>query len=100
MAEYCLTLLCTPELEERVLDTLLLAPDLAIFTSAPAAVHGLSHERLDDTEQVLGRAFATQVQALVPAGSCAGLLDMIRREFAGARVRYWVTPVLESGVLA
>lgn len=100
MAEYCLTLLCTPELEERVLDTLLLAPDLTIFTSTPAAVHGLAQERLDDTEQVLGRAFATQVQALVPAASSAALLDIIRREFAGARVRYWVTPVLESGVLS
>lgn len=100
MAEYCLTLLCAPELEERVLDTLLLAPELTIFTSTPAAVHGLSHERLDDTEQVLGRAFATQVQALLPATACNALLAIIRREFAGARVRYWVTPVMESGVLS
>jgi hypothetical protein len=100
MAEYCLTLLCTPDLEERVLDTLLLAEELTIFTSAPAAVHGLAHERLGDTEQVLGRAFATQVQALVPAASCAALLDIIQREFAGANLRYWVTAVQESGVLS
>lgn len=100
MAEFCLTLVCAAELEERVLDALLLTPELTIFTSVPAAVHGLAQHRLDEAEQVLGRAHAVQVQALVPQERSDALLAGIRREFAGARVRYWLTPVIESGVLS
>lgn len=100
MADICLTLLCAFELEERVLDTLLLTPELTIFTSAPTAVHGLAQDRLDEAEQVLGRAAAIQIQALVPAERGPELLESIKHEFRGARVRYWVTPVLASGVLS
>ena len=57
MSELCLTLLCPPAIEEKLLDLLLMSPNIAtVFTSTPTAAHGLAHENLDQTEQVLGRA--------------------------------------------
>ena len=100
MSECCLTLLCPPGLEEKLLDLLLMSPDAAVFTSAPTAAHGLAFGRLSATEQVLGRALATQVQVLLADEDKASVLSAIRREFAGVGLRYWVSPILEKGELA
>lgn len=97
MSEICLTLLCPPAVEEKLLDLLLMSPNAAVFTSAPTAAHGRDHENLDQMEQVLGRARATQVQVIIGAADKAALLDAIRQQFAGAGLRYWVTPVVETG---
>ncbi len=56
MSDLCLTLLCPPEAEEKLLDRLLLSPEIVkVFTSTTTAAHGLSHENMDQAEQVLGR---------------------------------------------
>ena len=44
MSELCLTLLCPPAIEEKLLDLLLLSPNATVFTSAPIAAHGLAQE--------------------------------------------------------
>ena len=100
MSECCLTLLCPPGLEEKLLDLLLMSPDAAVFTSAPTAAHGLAFGRLSATEQVLGRALTTQVQVLLAEEDKESVLSAIRREFAGVGLRYWVSPILEKGELA
>ena len=100
MSECCLTLLCPPGLEEKLLDLLLMSPDAAVFTSAPTAAHGLAFGRLSATEQVLGRALATQVQVLLADEDKEPVLSAIRREFAGVGLRYWVLPILEKGEVA
>ena len=100
MSELCLTLLCPPAVEEKLLDLLLLSPNATVFTSAATAAHGLVHENLDQTEQVLGRARATEVQVLLAAADKAALLEAIRQQFAGAGLRYWVTTVVEAGEIA
>ncbi len=100
MSELCLTLLCPPAVEEKLLDLLLLSPKATIFTSAPTAAHGLAHEYLDQMEQVLGRARATAVQVIFDAADKMHLLDTIRLQFSGAGIRYWVTPVMEAGEIA
>ena len=78
-------------------DLLLLLPAAAVFTSAPTAAHGLAFGGLNPTEQVLGRAFATQVQVIIPLADKPALLGSIRAQFAGAGLRYWITPVIEAG---
>lgn len=100
MADICLTLLCSPKVEEKVLDLLLVLPDIKIFTSATTALHGLDHQHLDQAEQVLGRARATQVQAIINGGSLPSLLESLRGQLTGTTLRYWVTPVAEMGVIA
>ncbi|MHB9117973.1 MAG: DUF3240 family protein [Burkholderiales bacterium] len=98
MSELCLTLLCPPAIEEKLLDLLLMSPNIVtVFTSTATAAHGLAHENLDETEQVMGRARATEVQVIFAAADKAALLEAIRRQFAGAGLRYWVTPVIEAG---
>lgn len=100
MADICLTLLCAPQVEEKVLDLLLVSPDVKLFTSTASAVHGLDHKQLDQTGQVLGRSRAIQIQAIADAGALQGLLDGLRGQLAGATLRYWVTPVAAMGVIA
>ena len=100
MSELCLTILCPPAVEEKLLDLLLLSPNTAVFTSTRTAAHGLAFGSLNQTEQVLGRAFATQVQVVIPDTDKEALLGDIHEQFAGAGLRYWITPVSEAGEIA
>ena len=100
MSELCLTLICPPAVEEKMLDLLLLSPNVTVFTSTATAAHGMAHEDLDQTEQVLGRARATKIQVIFAAADKAALLDAIRQQFSGAGLRYWVTAVAETGEIA
>lgn len=100
MSDCCLTLLCPPGLEEKLLDLLLMSPDTAVFTSAKTAAHGLAFGQLSSTEQVLGRASATQIQVLLAEKDRESMLAAIRQGFAGVGVRYWITEVIEMGELA
>ncbi len=100
MSELCLTLICPPAVEEKMLDLLLLSPEVTFFTSTATAAHGMAHADLDQTEQVLGRARATKIQVIFAAADKAALLDAIRQQFSGAGLRYWVTTVAETGEIA
>lgn len=100
MFELCLTLLCPTTLEEKLLDTLLMTPEIAVFTSTPTAAHGLATGQLTAAEQVLGRALVTQVQALLMPENREAVLTSIREQFAGTGLRYWITPVSEAGEIA
>ena len=97
MSDLCLTLLCSPAVEEKLFDLILMSPNATVFTSWSAATHGLRHHSFNQTERVLGRAFATQVQVILADADKAALLEQIRQQFAGAGLRYWVTPVVEAG---
>ena len=97
MSDLCLTLLCPPAIEEKLLDLLLMSPHVSVFTSAPTAAHGLSFNNLNQTEQVLGRGFATQVQVIIANADKTALLDAIKSQVSGAGLRYWITPVLDAG---
>lgn len=100
MSDLCLTLLCPPEIEEKLLDLLLMSPDPIVFTSVPIAAHGLTGRQLSQTEQVLGRAYATEIQVIISANNMSGFLDSIRLQFVGAGLRYWATTVVEAGEIA
>jgi hypothetical protein len=97
MSELCLTLLCPSKLEEKLLDTLLVFPGITIITSTQTAAHGMSQERMSESEQVMGRSFVTQVQALLLIKDQMAMLSCLRQNFTGAGLRYWITPVLEVG---
>lgn len=97
MPELCLTLLCPPAIEEKLLDLLLMLPNTTVFTSTPTAAHGLVVWNLSQSEQVAGRARAIEIKVLLADADKAALLDAIRRQFAGSGLRYWVTTVVETG---
>lgn len=100
MSELCLTLLCPCSLEENLLDALLVSPEITIFTSTQSAVHGMTPGNLSMSEQVLGRALATQVQVLIKLEDKEAVLASIRSQFAGIGLRYWITPIIETGEIA
>ncbi|MCG2585632.1 DUF3240 family protein [Massilia sp. TS11] len=100
MNELCLTLLCPPAVEEKVLDLLLLTPEVTSYTSNPTSAHGIAPDNLDESEQVLGRARATLVLAVFGADAQASLLARLAAELRGSGVRYWITPILASGGFA
>jgi len=100
MNAFCLTLLCPPAIEEKLLDLLLLASSELVFTSTATAAHGVAAEQLSAAEQVRGRADATAIQVIVAGEQRAALLGSIREQFSGTGIRYWLTPIVEAGEIA
>lgn len=100
MSELRLTLICPPAVEEKMLDLLLLSPHVTFFTSTAMSAHGMAHDNLDQTEQVLGRARVTEIQVIFDTANQAVLLEAIRQKFAGAGLRYWLTALAEAGEIA
>jgi hypothetical protein len=97
MAKLCLTLLCPPSIEEKLLDLLLeIGPD-DVFTSAAASSHGLATSRLAAIEQVLGRSASVQIQVLVDETGLEALLSRLREEFRGTGLRYWASVLSHEG---
>jgi hypothetical protein len=100
MSDLCITLLCPRAVEEKLLDLLLMSPNMTVFTSTATSAHGLAHEALGQMEQVMGRAHAANIQAIFSAADKMALLEVLRQQFAGAGLRYWVMPVIEAGEIA
>ena len=100
MADYSLSLVCSPSVEEKLLDALLANAGSEVFTSTPTHSHGTARGRLTATEQVMGRSRAVQVTVLLTSEELDRLRDLLQREFAGTGVRYWATPLAFDGVFA
>ena len=100
MADYSLSLVCPPSVEEKLLDALLANAGSEVFTSTPTHSHGTAQGRLTATEQVMGRSRAVQVTVLLTSEELDRLRDLLQREFAGTGVRYWATPLAFDGVFA
>ncbi len=97
MSKFCLTLVCPPEIEEKLLDTLLLTAGEEIFTSTPTFSHGTAHGRMASDEQVMGRSRSVMVQILATEEEMARLLETLRGSFSGTGLRYWVLPLAAEG---
>lgn len=97
MANFCLTLLCPPSGEEKLLDWLLSTSDCEVFTSIAASSHGLAHSSLSPSEQVLGHSASAQIQLMADEALVDRLLAQLREDFRGAGIRYWAFPVVLEG---
>lgn len=93
----CLTLLCPPTVEEKLLDLLLEAAGQAVFTSTPIFSHGLAPNSLNPAEQVMGRSASVQLQIIVEDADIEPLLQRLREAFRGTGLRYWASPLLLEG---
>lgn len=92
-----LTLICPPELDEKLLDQLLVSCPAAVFTSQTIACHGATRLPLSPAEQVLGRSQSVQIQILLSRVEIDALMSLLREAFKGVGVRYWLSPILDSG---
>lgn len=97
MPKHCLSLICNPDVAEKLLDVLLTAVSDQVFTSTPTFSHGTAPGRWSTTEQVMGRSRAMQVNVLLTNDELGQLRQLLQRDFAGTGVRYWATPLAFDG---
>lgn len=101
MSEACLlNLVVSPEVESPVTDWLLSQSSVSGFSSLLIAGHGSSEHAMSLAEQVAGKRRQVLFQLHMPCTDARELLALIKSEFSGSGVHYWLQPVLESGHLA
>lgn len=100
MPKYCLTIVCPPEVEEKLLDTLLATLEGEIFTSTPTFSHGTAHGRLSSVEKVMGRSRSVQIQILTTDDELASLTVLLTERFRGTGLRYWASALHVEGEVA
>ena len=82
-------------LEETLVDCLLTLESEHGFTSFPVNVHHHENQGLSLAEQVTGRQKQICFQIHVDENGVNFLLKRLQEEFTGARIQYWVLPILE-----
>lgn len=101
MSEACLlNLVVSPEVESPVSDWLLSQECVTGFSSHTIAGHGSSEHSMTLAEQVVGKRRQILFQLHMPCGDARELLALIKTEFSGSGMHYWLQPVIESGHLA
>lgn len=101
-APLLLTLIVPHELEEAVADALLARPDLTSgFSSMTAEGHGSSIQLVEADELVCGHVRRKRMDTVCDDQEHAdAILVLLRGQFAGANLYYWLTPVLAHGRVA
>lgn len=97
MSKFCLTLICSREVEEKLLDTLLTAVEDEVFTSTPTFSHGTAQGRLSSVEKVMGRSRSVQAQIITTEDELSGLTSLLKQRFKGTGLRYWATALSTEG---
>ena len=100
MSKFCLTLICSREIEEKLLDTLLTHVEGEVFTSTPTFSHGTAQGRLSSVEKVMGRSRSVQVQIITTDDELASLTALLQQRFKGTGLRYWATALVSEGEVA
>jgi len=96
----CLTLIAACSLREELFDYLSGQRDLVPgFTASDAAGHGPTVRLHSSAEQVKGHADQVLIRIVLGRKDAAQLLVRLRTTFSGARLVYWIMPVIESGVV-
>ena len=100
MSKFCLTLICSREVEEKLLDTLLTNVEGEVFTSTPTFSHGTAQGRLSNVEKVMGRSRSVQVQIMATGVELASLIELLKQHFKGTGLRYWASALSIDGEVA
>ena len=100
MSKFCLTLICSREVEEKLLDTLLTNVEDEVFTSTPTFSHGTAQGRLSNVEKVMGRSRSVQVQIITTDEELASLTELLKQRFKGTGLRYWAAELSMEGEVA
>jgi len=96
----CLTVIAARSLGEELFDYLSEQRDLVSgFTASDAAGHGPAVRLQTSAEQVKGHADEVMVRTILERQDAARLLARLKTAFAGARLVYWIMPVMEFGVI-
>jgi len=96
-SRYVVSLICAPQLEEALLDTLLVYFGNEVFTSMPIASHGTHPQLLSPAERVLGRQRSVYIRALLSHEETEELVRLLKKDFQGTGIRYWASPIALEG---
>lgn len=100
MAKLCFSIICTSEIEEKLLDLVLTSFPEDVFTSTPVFSHGTLPGQMSAIEQVIGRSGSVCVQILVSVEESDALQELLRRDFGGTGIRFWATAIVVDGEIA
>lgn len=98
MHEHAIFILNVPtELKEDIVDTLISLPVITGFNLK--TIHGYSkeHSLFDISEQVEGYRSYFQFEILIALSDINKLKDCLKPVCQSAKLKYWLTPVLDSG---
>lgn len=100
MSDVLLSLVMPDELARVVQDLLLAHDELSEgFTAEHAEGHGASVALTGSDELVAGHAPRTVIRLVGTEDKMRRVLDLLRAEMPGARVYFWMVPVLARGHL-
>ncbi|MDH0051380.1 DUF3240 family protein [Comamonas terrigena] len=99
MPKHCLSLVCSPDIAEKLLDSLLISLPEQVFTSTFTFSHGTPHGRLSGAEKVMGRSNSMQIQLIVEEDQLHSTLAMARRDFKGTGLYFWAYELSAEGVI-
>ncbi len=99
MASCLLYLIVSPDAEDAVAEWLLEDDAVAGFSSGPISGHGSSEQSMTLAEQVAGRRRRVMFFSHLDEQTAESVLERLRRDFAGADIHYWTTPVSAFGRL-
>jgi hypothetical protein len=94
---FLLTLIAPPTLEEPLVDWLLQFESEFGFSTFPVNGHSSRQEGLSLAEQVSGRKKQIRFEMHLPESEWRPVVEKLQRDFAGAGIHYWVSPVIEQG---
>ena len=99
MNETLLTVICPPALEQALTGGLLAQEDLPGFTSTATHGHSSNINNLTPIEQVEGRQRQVMFQIHLDSDLAERAIQDLTEKFRGAKIHYWLTPVIKSGNL-
>jgi Protein of unknown function (DUF3240) len=97
--EYLLTINVPPSIEGALVDCLLVLESERGFSSFPVSSHHHKNHGISKNEQVTGRQREIRFQVYVPKQALAEVLAQLRKDFSGLGLHYWISPVLENGII-
>ena len=98
MTEALLFTLSAPtSLKDDIIDQLISLPNLTGFNLKKMSGYSKEHSLFDIAEQVEGYREFYQFEVLISANEVGMLKECLSPICKAAKLRYWLTPVIESG---
>ena len=95
--ELLFTLNAPTNLKDDIIDRLISLPNLTGFNLKKMSGYSKEHSLFDISEQVEGYRAFYQFEVLIVSNEVDMLKECLKPICEAAKLRYWVTPVIESG---
>lgn len=95
--ELLFTLNAPTSLKDDIIDRLISLPNLTGFNLKKMSGYSKEHSLFDIAEQVEGYRAFYQFEVLIAANEVSMLKECLSPICKPAKLRYWLTPVIESG---